>query len=435
MKSAGERFAGFVRFAIEPDNLHEPIGCRVRQRPQQHRVHDAEHRRIRAEPQGQGDQGGGGEAGAPDETPQGETQVIDEHAGLDGDDRARVVTPLSFSPVASLVILDAWTLPRGGRQTIQCRLGGLCARSPKRRSAARRVHCLRGRRRRYLARGRPMPRIVLVGEQPGDVEDREGHPFVGPAGALLDRALVDAGLDRASVYLTNAVKHFSGTPAPSEGRGKRRIHKKPRASEVKACRPWLMAEMAQVRPSVIVCLGTTAVQALLGPSDDDCRGARARLRHTVRARRRHPPSVIGPAHRPSAQPARRPSTSSSSDLKRAVRLAQGIAIGPARNSSSGPRRGMSASSPSTSSPIARTVIACASIVTSRKCGVSLHDTVCASANAIGPAAPQLARGARDEIVDAVDARVLEVVLVAAEHRRARRPRGSAPSAACMSVVL
>jgi len=100
---------------------------------------------------------------------------------------------------------------------------------------------------------------MLVGEQPGDREDLEGRPFVGPAGALLAKALTEAGIDAGSAYVTNAVKHFSW-----EERGKRRIHKKPRASEVRACRPWLDAEIAAVRPRVIVCLGATASQALLG---------------------------------------------------------------------------------------------------------------------------------------------------------------------------
>jgi uracil-DNA glycosylase family protein len=102
--------------------------------------------------------------------------------------------------------------------------------------------------------------LVLVGEQPGDAEDLAGRPFVGPAGMLLDRALEKAGLGRDSVYVTNAVKHFSWEP-----RGKRRIHKKPRVSEIKACRPWLDAELDRVKPAAILCLGTTAVQALLGP--------------------------------------------------------------------------------------------------------------------------------------------------------------------------
>ena len=120
-----------------------------------------------------------------------------------------------------------------------------------------------------FSEGPARARVVLVGEQPGDVEDREGRPFVGPAGAVLDRALKAAGLERRRVYLTNAVKHFSWEPAAgrseSGDRGKRRIHKKPRASEVKACRPWLDAELALIKPALIVCMGAVAVQALLGP--------------------------------------------------------------------------------------------------------------------------------------------------------------------------
>ena len=104
-------------------------------------------------------------------------------------------------------------------------------------------------------------RVMFVGEQPGDQEDRQGEPFVGPAGALLDKALADAGLRRDQVYVTNAVKHFKWEP-----RGKRRIHKKPRASEVKACRPWLEAELRAVKPAVVVCLGATAAQSMLGAS-------------------------------------------------------------------------------------------------------------------------------------------------------------------------
>ena len=102
--------------------------------------------------------------------------------------------------------------------------------------------------------------LMIVGEQPGDVEDRSGRPFVGPAGEVLDRALAAAGIPRGSVYVTNAVKHFS-----FEERGKRRIHKTPRLSETRACRPWLEAEIQAVRPSCIVCLGATAAQSLLGP--------------------------------------------------------------------------------------------------------------------------------------------------------------------------
>jgi uracil-DNA glycosylase len=103
--------------------------------------------------------------------------------------------------------------------------------------------------------------VMLVGEQPGDKEDLDGTPFVGPAGRLLDEALAEAGIDRSKVYVTNAVKHFSWEP---DARGKRRIHKKPRYSEIQACRPWLDAEIAATHPEVIVCLGATAAQALLG---------------------------------------------------------------------------------------------------------------------------------------------------------------------------
>jgi uracil-DNA glycosylase len=101
--------------------------------------------------------------------------------------------------------------------------------------------------------------VMLVGEQPGDKEDLTGRPFVGPAGTLLDRCLAEAGIDRDEVYVTNVVKHFKWTP-----RGKRRIHKKPNLEEISACRPWLEAELAHVRPQVLVCLGATAAQALLG---------------------------------------------------------------------------------------------------------------------------------------------------------------------------
>jgi uracil-DNA glycosylase family protein len=103
--------------------------------------------------------------------------------------------------------------------------------------------------------------IMLVGEQPGDAEDVAGHPFVGPAGKLLDRALAEAGIDRSVVYVTNVVKHFKWEP-----RGKRRIHAKPNAAEIGACRPWLETEIALVKPRVLVCLGATAAQALLGKS-------------------------------------------------------------------------------------------------------------------------------------------------------------------------
>jgi uracil-DNA glycosylase len=107
--------------------------------------------------------------------------------------------------------------------------------------------------------GAPEARVMLVGEVPGDQEDLAGKPFVGPAGQLLNSVLEAAGIDRSKTYVTNAVKHFNWEP-----RGKRRIHKKPNAAEIAACRPWLNAEIERLHPSVIVCLGATAAQALLG---------------------------------------------------------------------------------------------------------------------------------------------------------------------------
>jgi DNA polymerase len=100
---------------------------------------------------------------------------------------------------------------------------------------------------------------MMIGEQPGDEEDKQGHPFVGPAGRLLDKALIEAGLDRGDIYMTNAVKHFKWKPA-----GKRRLHQKPHAGEVSACRPWLAAEIDVMQPKIIALLGATAAQTLLG---------------------------------------------------------------------------------------------------------------------------------------------------------------------------
>ena len=120
--------------------------------------------------------------------------------------------------------------------------------------------------------------VMLVGEQPGHEEDLAGHPFVGPAGRLLDRALETAGLDRKTVYVTNVVKHFNWEP-----RGKWRIHKKPTVWQVRACRPWLVSELSMVRPRIIVCLGATAAQALIG------RGVRV-----TQARGRPIPSTLAP---------------------------------------------------------------------------------------------------------------------------------------------
>jgi DNA polymerase len=114
-----------------------------------------------------------------------------------------------------------------------------------------------------FSKGPVSARLVLVGEQPGDVEDRRGEPFVGPAGKLLDRAIGDAGLDPGQTYTTNAVKHFKFRVAPG---GKRRIHATPDAAEIGACRPWLVAEFALLDPEVVVALGATAAKAMFGPS-------------------------------------------------------------------------------------------------------------------------------------------------------------------------
>jgi DNA polymerase len=107
--------------------------------------------------------------------------------------------------------------------------------------------------------GRSNAKVVFIGEQPGDEEDRSGRPFVGPAGRLLNRGLVEAGIDRTAVYITNAVKHFKWEP-----RGRRRIHKKPQDREIKACKPWLVSEIEALRPQVVVCLGVTAATAVFG---------------------------------------------------------------------------------------------------------------------------------------------------------------------------
>ncbi len=112
-----------------------------------------------------------------------------------------------------------------------------------------------------FGKGLERSEVMLVGEQPGDKEDVQGEPFVGPAGRLLDDALVAAGIDRDQAYVTNVVKHFK-----FEQRGKRRIHKKPNMAEISACRPWLDAELEVVQPTALVCLGATAAQALLGRS-------------------------------------------------------------------------------------------------------------------------------------------------------------------------
>jgi uracil-DNA glycosylase family protein len=123
----------------------------------------------------------------------------------------------------------------------------------------RACHLYRNATQTVFGEGPETAVVMLVGEQPGDVEDRAGHPFVGPAGKLLDRCLIDAGIDRSRTYVTNVVKHFKWVP-----RGPRRIHSKPGSVEIEACFPWLEAEIAAVKPRVIVALGATAAQALFG---------------------------------------------------------------------------------------------------------------------------------------------------------------------------
>lgn len=121
-------------------------------------------------------------------------------------------------------------------------------------------HLWRRATQTVFGEGRETATVMFVGEQPGNSEDLEGRPFVGPAGGLLDKALEEAGIDRAKVYVTNVVKHFKWEP-----RGKKRIHKKPNAIEIRACRPWLESEIAVVRPRAIICLGSTAAQVVIGP--------------------------------------------------------------------------------------------------------------------------------------------------------------------------
>jgi uracil-DNA glycosylase len=123
----------------------------------------------------------------------------------------------------------------------------------------RRCHLYKHATQTVFGEGPVRAKMMMVGEQPGDAEDLAGHPFVGPAGQLLDRALAEAGIDRKAVYVTNVVKHFKFEP-----RGKRRIHAKPNSAEIAACRPWLETEILLVKPRVLVCLGATAAQTLLG---------------------------------------------------------------------------------------------------------------------------------------------------------------------------
>jgi uracil-DNA glycosylase len=162
-------------------------------------------------------------------------------------------------------------------------------------------------------------RVMIVGEQPGDQEDRHGEPFVGPAGAVLQKALEDAGIPRDTAYVTNAVKHFKWEP-----RGKRRIHKKPRASEIKACRPWLEAELRAVEPVVVVCLGATAAQSVLGPQFKLMQ-ARGQVFPSALAERVvatiHPSAVL---RAPDSEGRRAAYDSLVADLKVAARVAKGV---------------------------------------------------------------------------------------------------------------
>ncbi len=142
----------------------------------------------------------------------------------------------------------------------------------------------RGATQTVFSSGSATARLAMVGEQPGDAEDRAGAPFVGPAGQLLDRALVEAGIDRADVYVTNAVKHFRFTATP-----RRRLHQTPELAHLTACRPWLVAELAVVDPEVVVCLGATAARALLGA---DFRVTRQRGMLFPRAARADDPGLV-----------------------------------------------------------------------------------------------------------------------------------------------
>jgi DNA polymerase len=145
-------------------------------------------------------------------------------------------------------------LPSGGDLAAHRRAAADCHGCPLYENATQTV----------FGRGDASARVVLVGEQPGDQEDRQGEPFVGPAGRLLDKALAEAGIDRDTAYVTNAVKHFKFTVVPE--RGKRRIHKAPSLREMSACKPWLRAELELIHPEVVVALGATAAKALMGGS-------------------------------------------------------------------------------------------------------------------------------------------------------------------------
>ena len=167
--------------------------------------------------------------------------------------------------------------------------------------------------------GAAKPTIMFVGEQPGDQEDRAGSPFVGPAGRLLDEALAGAGIDRSEVYVTNAVKHFKWV---ADERGKRRIHKKPRAEEIRACRPWLEGELKAIRPRVLVALGATAAQALFGRTFSVTRERGELVPSTyapIALATVHPSSIL---RAPDEEARREQMAQFVEDLKKAAKLAQ-----------------------------------------------------------------------------------------------------------------
>jgi uracil-DNA glycosylase family protein len=170
---------------------------------------------------------------------------VAERSGSPSSRKPGPAKPPKTGPPVSDILPDRLSLSSAREAAASCRACDLYARATQ----------------TVFGEGPRRAEIMMVGEQPGDVEDVEGHPFVGPAGRLLDRALEQASIDRRLVYLTNVVKHFKWEP-----RGKRRIHAKPNTAEVSACRPWLDAEVALVKPRILVCLGVVAAQALLGRS-------------------------------------------------------------------------------------------------------------------------------------------------------------------------
>jgi uracil-DNA glycosylase family protein len=158
--------------------------------------------------------------------------------------------PANTKPTAAPFVPDDRTLPVLAKAVQRCRGCDLYRHA---------TQAVFGDLEMGAAALRPKATIMMIGEQPGDREDKEGRPFVGPAGRLLDKCLEEAEINRSNIYVTNTVKHFKWEP-----RGKLRIHKKPSMKEIHACRPWLEAELETVRPELIVCLGAVAAQALLG---------------------------------------------------------------------------------------------------------------------------------------------------------------------------